>query len=236
MSPPAASVTYAKLADALRRGLYPASTRLPGERDLAAQLGVSRSTLRQALTRLADEGQLQRSSQRGWYVRPAVVGEPPSVLQSFSEMALARGLKPTSQILRQQVRAATFEEAELLHIAPATPVLEVHRVRGLDAVPICVDTSVVVGSGLADADLEDRSLYEALETVCGIVVARSAYSVQAQAASASDAELLRVEEGSPVLVGREVTYDLAQTPVLTSATVYRGDAYRFQADLFRPLS
>jgi GntR family transcriptional regulator len=36
-------------------------------------------------------------------------------------------------------------------------------------------------------------------------------------------------------VGHEVTYDADQVPVLLSTTVYRGDAYRFEADLYRPL-
>ncbi len=234
-----AAITYTKLAEALRRGVYPPGTRLPGERDLASQLGVSRSTLRQALGQLADEGQLQRSSQRGWFVPQRVVGEPPSVLQSFSEMAHARGLTPTSHILRQQVRPATLDEAERLRIAPTARVLEVHRLRGLDAVPVCVDDNVLVGEraeGLVDADLEDRSLYDELETRCGIRVARSSYSVQAKAADPAVSRLLQVPEASPVLVGYEVTYDSAEVPVLISTTTYRGDAYRFQADLYRPLT
>lgn len=236
---PAAREAYAHLADALRRGIYPEGTRLPGERDLAAQLGVSRTTLRQALGRLAAEGRLQRSSQRGWFVPRRVVGEPPSVLQSFTEMARARGLTPSSHILEQIVRPSTFEEAERLRITPGSRVLEIRRVRGMDGVPVCLDTTVLIAARaepLITADLEDRSLYEALEQECGVVVARSSYAVQAAAADRETARLLEIAEKSPVLVGQEVTYDRAEVPVLTSRTVYRGDAYRFQADLYRPVS
>lgn len=235
----AADLAYAQLTDALRRGLYPEGSRLPGERDLAGQLGVSRTTLRQALGRLAGEGQLRRSSQRGWFVTRRVVGEPPSVLQSFTEMARARGLRPTSHILDQAVRTADFDEAERLRIAPSAKVLEIRRLRGMDAVPVCVDTTVLPlrrAEALVDADLEDRSLYEALETLCGIVLQRSSYAVQARAAESETARLLDVEEGAPVLVGHEVAYDTAESPVLIGTSVYRGDAYRFEADLYRPLS
>lgn len=235
----AAQMAYAHLSDILRRGVYQEGTRLPGERDLAARLGVSRTTLRQALSRLAGEGHLQRSSQRGWFVPRRVVGEPPSVLQSFSEMARARGLRPTSHILAQTVRLASFEEAERLAIAPSARVLEVRRVRGMDAVAVCLDTTVVVAAraeALVEADLEDQSLYDVLASRCGVVVARSSYAVQAAAADSETADLLDVAAGSPVLVGREVTYDTDEIPVLTSRTVYRGDAYRFQADLYRPLT
>lgn len=232
----AVTQTYRRLSEALRRGAFPAGGRLPGERDLAGSLGVSRSTLRQALGRLADEGKLERSSQRGWFVRDAMVGEPPSTLQSFSEMARARGLRAQARILQHRCRAATFEEAEQLGIAPAARVLEIRRVRSLDNMPVCVDSSVVVlglAAGLDAIDLTDRSLYETLEQECGLRIARSSYTVRAEAADQATAELLLIEPGAPVLVGEETTYTEDGATVLTGRMTYRSDAYRFQADLFR---
>ncbi len=234
----AATETYRRLADSLRRGAFPAGSRLPGERDLAASLGVSRSTLRQALGRLADEGQVDRSSQRGWFVRRQMVGEPPSTLQSFSEMARARGLVPQSKVLLQRKRPATFDEAERLRIAPAAGVVELRRLRSLDGVPVCVDTSVIVlahAPGLADVDMTDRSLYETIEQSSRVRVARSSYSVRADASNEETAALLGIEPAAPILVGEETTYATDGTPVLVGTMSYRADAYRFQADLFRPL-
>jgi len=230
---------YAWLLDALRRGVYAPGSRPPGAPPPPERIGVSRSTLRQALTHLAEDGLLTASSQRGWYVTRQLLGEPPSVLQSFTEMAAARGLRATSRILRQVRRPAAIEEATRLRIAPSAPVLEVRRVRGMDGAPMCVDTTVLVAARAAvleTANLTDRSLYEALLSECGVQVARSAYAVQAQAADAELGELLVLPVGAPVLVGEETTYDAEGVPVLLSRTVYRGDAYRFEADLFRPLN
>ncbi|WP_037915411.1 GntR family transcriptional regulator [Actinacidiphila yeochonensis] len=234
----AVTQTYRRLSEALRRGAFPAGGRLPGERDLAGSLGVSRSTLRQALGRLAEEGKLERSSQRGWFVRGNVVGEPPSTLQSFSEMARARGLQARATVLESRSRAATFEEAEQLGIAPAARVLDLRRLRSLDGVPVCVDRSIVVlglAGGLDSMDLTDRSLYETLERECGLRVARSSYSVRAEAADDATAELLLIEPGAPVLIGEETTYTDDGAVVLIGRMTYRSDAYRFQADLFRAL-
>lgn len=235
----AVAETYRKVAEALQRGVFPPGSRLPGERDLAAELGVSRTTLRQALGRLAEQGALERSAQRGWFVPDRMMGEPPSTLQSFSEMARARGLTPRSTVLSRAERPASFEEAGRLRTAPAAPVLEVRRLRMLDQVPVCVDTNVVVlahAPGLADVDLTDRSLYATLEQDCGVRIARSAYSVRADACSEELAELLAIPPGSPVLIGEETTYAVDGTPVLCGVMSYRADAYRFHADLFRPVS
>lgn len=238
-SGPAVRMAYNRLSDVLRRGVYAQGARLPGERDLAAQVGVSRATLRQALMCLAEEGRLQPSSQRGWFVSHDVIGEPPSVLQSFSEMARSRGLRPTARILHQGLRAATFDEAARLRIAPASTILAVDRLRGMDEIPICLDANVLVAARvqpLIEADLTDQSLYNNLQELCGVTIDRSSYAVQAEAANAYAAELLDLDEGAPVLTGHEITYDSSGAPVLISTTTYRGDAYRFEADLYRPLS
>lgn len=228
---------YRKLSDSLRRRAFPPGTRLPGERDLALSVGVSRATLRQALGRLAEEGQLDRSAQRGWFVPRQTVGEPPSTLQSFTEMARSRGLTPGARVLHQGVRPAAFDEARRLHVAPAAKVVELRRLRTMDAVPVCVDTSVVVLArvpALAEADMTDRSLYDTIEQISDVRIARSSYTVRADACDEATATLLEIEPGAPILIGDEVTYDVYGAAILAGTMSYRADAYRFEADLFRP--
>jgi len=228
----------AALSEPLHRRAFPAGARLPGERELAGRLGISRSTLRLALGRLADEGRLRRSAQRGCFVPQEVVGEPPSTLQSFSEMAAARGLRAGARVLTQRARPADFDEARRLGVAPAARVVELRRLRTMDDVPVCVDLSVVIGArvpALAEADLTDRSLYATIEELAGIRITRSSYTVHAGACPADTAALLDLTPGAPVLIGDELSYDAAGSAVLLGQSVYRGDAYRFQADLFRPL-
>ncbi len=227
---------YRKLSELLRRSAFPPGSRLPGERDLAARLGVSRSTLRKTLDQLEDRGVLERSPQRGWFVPQNVVGEPPSTLQSFSEMARARGLTPGAKVLGSRDRPVTFDEARTLRIAPAASVLELSRLRTLDGVPVCVDVSVIVLAKvplLAGTDMTDRSLYDTIEELSDVKIERSSYTLRADACGQHLAELLRLQPGAPVLIGEELTYLTDGSPILAGTMSYRADAYRFQADLFR---
>lgn len=235
MSGGAQQQAYDALSALLERGVYPPGSRLPGERALAEELQVSRSTLRLVLGRLAEEGALAPSAQRGWFVPEVMLGEPPSTLQSFSEMARARGLRPTATVLSTQVRASTFTEAQDLRIPPTAPVLELVRLRGMDLTPVTVESAVLPmrrAGWLQRLDLTDRSLYELLESH-GLRLYRSAYTVQAVNADEEQARLLELPVGAAVLMAVDVTFTLDRQPIVRTVNCYRGNAYRFQADLFR---
>ena len=235
MGGPAREQAHQQLVALLDRGVYPPGSRLPGERALADELKVSRSTLRLALLQLAEDGRLVPSAQRGWFVPQLVLGEPPSQLVSFTELAAQRGLRATSRVLSRQTRPATFDEAADLQIAAAAPLVEIVRLRGMDGVPITVESAVLPlrrVEWLAEEDLTDRSLYGALEQH-DIRVHRSTYTVQAMNAGEWESELLDLPAGAAVLVARDVTFTVDRIPIIITVNRYRGDAYRFTADLFR---
>ena len=57
--------------------------------------------------------------------------------------------------------------------------------------------------------------------------------MQADAADAELAGLLHCAVGAPILVGSEVAYARDGRALLLGINRYRGDAYRFRADLYR---
>src|ERR1700726_2987820 len=73
--------TVERLGTAIKLGLLPPGTRLPAERELCAQLGIARSTLRQALGALAQSGPLRAARGRGggtFVADPQPPAGPPS--------------------------------------------------------------------------------------------------------------------------------------------------------------
>lgn len=227
---------YGIMLDALQKRVFSANGRLPSERALAEQLGVSRATVRQVLTALARTGLLRASPNRGWYATAAVLSEGPNILRSFTEDVRDRGFSPSGKVLGLRVRAATLDEAETLGLAPAAPLLDLERLRGMEDVVVGVDHARLpmrLVPGLDSVDLSNESLYEVLAERYQLVATRCDYEVQAQAASERIASLLRLEVGAPVLIGSYTTYDQEERPMMCGWTTFRGDAYVFKATLFR---
>lgn len=227
---------YRALTASLASGRWPPGSLLPSERTLAEELGVSRTTLRHALKELAESGFLEPAPQRGWFVARAYISEGPNVLAGFSEVAAARGLTPGSRIVSVDVRPCTFEMAELLGVPAASEVIALERVRTLDGLPIAVQSLSLPHRLVPDLHrvLSDEvSLYRLLGERYGLAPSRCDYTLQAEAATVHVAQLLGIAPDSPVLVGHEVTIDTQDRVLAAGRMIYRGDAYRFTATLFR---
>jgi GntR family transcriptional regulator len=227
---------YRILLDVLASGVFPPSARLPGERALSAQLGVSRSTVRHVLGALGDAGRLQPSPYRGWFVADRKFVHEPNRLRGFTDAARDQGLKATAEILHNEVRPALLDEAEVLGLENVAPVLHLVRLRRLDGAPVSVEYSSLPAArvpGLQLVDLTDLSLYELLRERYSVVATRCDYELQSEPVSEPVSALLDLPEGAPVLVGYQMTYDQNERCFDVGRQIYRGDSYRFKASLFR---
>jgi GntR family transcriptional regulator len=222
------------IADRIVTGAWRPGQRLPSERRLAETLGVSRVTVRRALTALVDEGVLEVAPGRGWFVATGPLSKPPNVLVSFTAMARARGLEPSAIVCEHGVRHATIDEAETLRVAPGAEVVRLERVRMLEAIPVAVDRSVIPLArcpALATTDFTTASLYEVLRKEAGLVPSFAETTVEAVAAGDEIAALLELSPAWPILVTTQTTFDQHERPLEASRIVYRGDRYRFRARL-----
>lgn len=217
-------------------GVLRAGARLPPERELCQQLSISRVTLRKALNQLVDAGVLNASHGRGWYVaKTAAKREWPNTLESFTETASRMGLETQSEVLRAQVAPASFDEADELSIVPGTDLFHLDRVRLLDGVPIALDLTQISVSALPDvvkADFTEQSLYAVLAEA-GLEPVRADSTIEAREADAAEARHLRITEGKPLLVMRQLSYDTAGRPLFRSTIKYVGERYRLRTSFSR---
>jgi GntR family transcriptional regulator len=221
----------AEIAD----GTLQPGDRIPSERDLAVRFGVSRVTVRRALGELAEKGLIDSQQGRGTFVAARPLGEAPNTLMSFTAMGESRGLVPSAIVLSQRIEPATLADSDDFRIAPGADVFVLERVRMLDDQPVSVDRTRVPLSrvpGLDTVDFTRASLYAELDKR-GAAPVRADYAVAAIAANETEAELLRVEVGSPLLLALTTAYDAADRVVEKGRMAYRGDRYQFRASLTR---
>jgi GntR family transcriptional regulator len=210
---------------------------VPGDLELCRQLGVSRTTIRQALTELAHEGWVVRERGRGTFVAPPKLTERAfERLSGFFEDMADLGHPPLSRVLRQEVRPADDHVAARLNIRRGAPVVEIERLRFVEEEPVVLTTTFLPQAlvpGLENADLTQRSLYEFLETECGLSLAPGQRTIEAVAAEERTARLLGVRKGAPLVYLQSISFLEDGRPLEYYLAYHRGDRSRFEVELVR---
>jgi GntR family transcriptional regulator len=224
---------YQQLARALRHAiesrLWGPDDALPPERDLAAELSVSRITVRKAIDGLVTEGILTRRQGAGTFVR-ARVEKNFSKLTSFSEDMRARGHNPRSVWLRRAAGAVTPEESLTLRSSPGTPVFRFHRIRFADEAPMALEYATVLAACLPRLDAVESSLYEALEKA-GNRPVRALQRLRAVLFTQEQADLLQTQPREAGLLVERLGFLKDGTAVEFTQSYFRGDTYDFVAEL-----
>ncbi|MFB7737847.1 GntR family transcriptional regulator [Streptomyces sp. NPDC056112] len=225
---------HEEIADALRRAIdreeYTVGSRLPTETALAAQYGVARGTVRQAVASLTAEGLIGSRQGARRVVLASRRSQSFAELRSFAQWARAMGRDATGRVVAQEYRPATQEDAVRLQLDEGTAVLHVLRVRGLDGEPVLVERTVYadwVAPAVEAIEPGCASVTQRLYEDTGLVFAYGEHLIDAVAAGAQDAELLGIRRTSPLLRVRRVTTTREGRPVEWSDDRYRPDAVSF---------
>jgi GntR family transcriptional regulator len=215
-------VKYAQIVSeieqAIADGRLGPGDRLPPERELAVEHGVSRMTVRQALQTLESRGLLRRSIGRsgGSFVAQPKLERDLGTFSGLSE-----------QLRRQGVEAG----ARVLSAREADGELEIVRVRLADGEPFALERSRFPAErfdGLLELDLT-ASLYELLADRFDAAPVRAVERIEPVLADADEADALGVEAGTPLMLVDRTAYDAGGLVVETARDVFRGDRTRIVA-------
>jgi GntR family transcriptional regulator len=223
----------------IQQGQIATGTILPGELELAAQLGVSRHTVRHALGVLTNEGLLRRERGRGTTVvstaPPTVIERSLSSFYAFAWETRARGQTQRSYVLERKVLQADAEFAVTLAVEPGTDIERIVRLRTADEDPLVLETAYLPleYSSVLDAKvLEQESLYDVLERRCHVRITRARESIRPIVLGRSTARLLRASSGAPAFSVERTTWS-DRGPVEWQESIVRGDRYLYSVDLPR---
>jgi GntR family transcriptional regulator len=202
--------------------------RIPTESELAAELKVSRTTIRSALKVLEQEGKIERTPGRGTILRQPRLGQLLGKLLGFGEEMRLRGLTPSNRLIEITQAMPSAPVRALLRL-DGELVWQLRRVRCANGEPIAVETCSLPSWALSQEEAErlgNGSLYDLLGQH-GRAPVRSEQSAQAGLADPQEASLLSIDTGRPVLRFERLSFDVNQAPIEFVTSTYRGDKYSF---------
>ena len=222
-----------ELKQRIDRGELSAGTRLPSEPELAAELQVSRATLREALRAMELEGLLRRRQGSGTFV-----AEHPRMANSLdvnfgvTDAIRAAGMTPGIANGRHWVEPASAGEAALLELEPGQDVLVIERLRTAEGKPVVLSrdlfpSRLVEGRERVVQQLLERSIYEVLERDLGIVIHHGVARFRPVRADHAVAGRLGVPRGELLLYLWQVDYAQDGVPVVSSHEFHLADAFDF---------
>jgi GntR family transcriptional regulator len=222
------TIRYQQIADELR-GRIDASAGgvLPSEAELSDEFGASRVTVRRALELLRDEGLLESRQGFGWMVVQAPLQQQLGTLSTIEQQLAERGLTAERRVLEFAFVDAPRRVRAVLDVEH---VLRVKRLNLADGSPFAVVTvwcPAELGQHLSRRDVELHPFYELL----GRALRGATQTIGASVAGATEARLLDVPVGSPVLRCERVTTDTTGRPVLVSEHVFPAHRTEFVVEL-----
>lgn len=225
---------YYQVAEILKgrimNGEWLSGHRVPPEFELRDEFGVSRHTVREALSMLEDQGLVYRQPGLGTFVRSDKYSYPLSFLRGFTEQMEERGLQPSSRVISLNRRLPDSVVRSALALPEGKEVWEFQRVRLADGEPLALETMFVPVSivpSLGKEDLPRVSVYRYVEEKLGYRIDGATQTIEAEVVSEDAARLLEIPGNGLVLRMRNVTYLENGRPLCFVDCCYRADRYVF---------
>jgi GntR family transcriptional regulator len=220
------------LRDEIAVGGWQVGALFPSERELCATFGLSRTTVREAITALVNEGWLYRERGRGTFVaRPKIVESWLNAPDGFTDSMMQSGYQIDTEVLKLSVLQPPPKAVRELHIGSSESVVLLERRRSILGEPLLLVTSYLpekLCPSLVSEDFTKRSLYQTLREKYGINIKNATRFMEAVPANDLEAELLDVEPGVPLMLIESTAYLEDGTPIEFFKARHRGDRTRFE--------
>jgi DNA-binding GntR family transcriptional regulator len=215
-----------QLEAAIAEGRLEKGEFLSNEIELAARWKISRPTVRQAIKQLVDDGLLVRRRGVGTQVVSDELRRPGRLTSLYDDLTAA-GRNPTTEVLTLERVGADLATAEALGIPAASEVVHIERCRigGSKRLAIMRNWLTVESAGtITIAQLRETGLYQLIRAQ-GVQPHSAHQIIGAMAATPTDAALLGLPAGAPLLTMRRVMQDSTGRTVEVGRHVYDATQY-----------
>lgn len=181
--------------------------KLPSERDLIEEFGVSRPTIQKALSDLEIEGIIYRIPRQGSFVSDLRLRKSLNKLKSFAEDLRSTGDTPSTRLISFELKEASAAVAKQLDLAEGDPVYYLIRLRFKNGDPIIYDDSYFAPFSISGitCDVLIDSIYQFIESH-GMKVSMAEETISAVLPPQDIAEALELQKDEPVIKIEMVAY------------------------------
>ena len=222
-----------RLISQIESGVLSPGTQLPPERELSTELDVNRMTLRRALQVLDSQGLLIRRHGIGNFISQSKIERQVKSIFRFNSGMARRGYTPGTKLISVELSRSDRKLAREFGMQSPMMVYNILRVRSINQEPVMLESYKIPVKrfpGLAEFDLEARSIYEIFEEEYGVKIIRNRQVLEPITATSFEAELLHIDLGDPLMLEKRLSYDAQDIPIEYGLDRYRGDRFRFIAE------
>lgn len=223
----------------IKEGNYRSGDLIPTEKDISDAFQISRTTVRQAITELVQEGWLYRVKSKGTFVsQPKISQEYIRKIESFNDQMYRMGVAPTTEVLELKTMKGTEagdSVMKALELGANDSVIFLHRKRLADGDPIVTSKTYLPFSEcefLLTHDLRTEQLYSILSQKEETRIFRIERIVEAIEAKTEDVNLLEIKRGKPIQYFVSIGYNAYGKPIEYTLSRYRGDRNKFEVTVF----
>lgn len=220
------------LLNDIRHGKYKQSSKLPPETELATELGISRTQLRDGLALLEQNGFITRRRGIGTAINRNVVDVKTrlDIEVEFLHMIQNIGCEAAMQLLTVDIKTANRSTADKLGVPPNTPILTTSKIVTADGKPVifCIDHipfSKIVDYSYTTEELE-LPIFYFIEKYCHTSVFMDLTEIKITPADALIGKFLEIPEGTPLLHMDEVAYSIDNDPIMYSEEYYINGVFK----------
>jgi len=214
---------------------YNVGDSLPSESELEKMFDVSRMTVRLAVNALVEEGLVEKQQGRGTFVTGSKITHSLMGITSWTENMIKRGFIPKTVDISMSRIKPPRRVKQLLGMGDDDNVIKIKRIRYADDEPMCIMTNYLIEDfvpGLLEEGLKNESLYKVLKEKYNIDLVMAEETVEAREATEYESEVLKIDEGAPVLCVTTVTYVKDKKPIEVVNIVSRADRYQYKSILY----
>lgn len=207
--------------------------RIPSETDLANELGVSRTTIRDALSRLELEGAVYRKQGAGTFVNEAGLQIKTRLeeIWGYEAMLEAHGYTPSTRIISVETEPAHAKIAQDLNLPDPAQLLVIQKLFLADSQPVILTFNhlplnlIKLPYTRADFNLP---MYQFLPQFCQQYLTYYLSEIVPLSASAELADILHLQPNKALICFEEIGYNQDNEPILKAYSYFRDDLLRLR--------